>query len=150
MEIPTTALGGLQNFVSMDMAAFWPVGCLMIPRMRTVPPPHSTSYAQGCYPSPHHLHFLLTCLTFRLICIQFKCYPQIPYHRNHLGGSYRLTVWNSWPPLNWAYVWKPRRATSFDSATRNPHPAPCGMRDAGCGMRSSASRIPQSQLLYKL
>ena len=29
-------------------------------------------------------------------------------------------------------------------ATRNPHPAPCGMRDAGCGAPHPASRIPQS------
>ena len=39
-------------------------------------------------------------------------------------------------------LWKPRRAISFDSATRNPHPAPCGMRDAGCGMRDAELRIP--------
>ena len=40
------------------------------------------------------------------------------------------------------FLWKPRRAISFDSATRNPHPAPCGMRDAGCGAPHPASRIP--------
>ena len=35
-------------------------------------------------------------------------------------------------------VWKPRRAISFDSATRNPHPA--SRKDAGCGAPHPASR----------